>query len=203
MENEASVPQPHFSILTPTIGRASLERTCRSLDEQVWTDWEHVVCIDRDVSTLSPVQVEMLTDVAKHRQRRLYECPVEHRDWGHGCRAEWIRSCRGKYLIHLDDDDFLSDPQVLLSLTTVTAPWAIFPVLREGNVFFDPLPGYCRTTISSYITSRDIYMREGFPAGPDGTDSRFVEEVLRKYPWEDLGKMRPLVTIERVGGGRE
>ena len=108
------------------------------------------------------------------------------------------------YVFHLDDDDYLADNDVLRTLEQVTKPWAIFPVLREGFRLYFPQPGFCRTTISSYILQSRVANKVGFPAGPQATDSKFVENVLvPNYEFERLDHVRPLVVIERVSAGEE
>ena len=129
-------------------------------------------------------------------------CNREHRDYGHSCRHLNIPRARGEYIFHLDDDDYLANDDVFDILATAVMPWAIFPVLREGQYFFSPEPGYCRTTISSYVMRKDLAV--GFPADSTyGADSLFVEAVAKVHEFEVLSSEEPLVIIPEASHGRE
>lgn len=189
---------PRITIVTPTILRPTLLRTCRSVESQTSVDWEHLVCVDRH--ELKREQLMVLSEIL-HPQRRIVVCDVEHRDYGHGCRARWTKEAKGDYIFHLDDDDYLAHNNALSSLDSVTAAWAIFPVMRVGSVFFNPNPGHCNTTVSSYIAKKEL--AQGFPAGGNQADSQFVEDVLKLHPWETLKDLEPLVVITGFNLGRE
>lgn len=199
---------PHFSILTPTICRPSIERMCRSLDEQTFMDWEHLIAVDR--RRLSATQRELLEwDLEDMEDRRSISwCAREHRDYGHTCRVALSAACTGTYVLYLDDDDFLADAHVLQDLAGVTSPWAVFPVLREGNVFFDPIPKRCSTTLSSFIARREFAQ---FPVH-DGTlaqeqlhqlDANLIERLVAEAGPPEVLWTRPLVIIPKPGLGED
>lgn len=203
---------PLFSILTPTIVRSTLARTCWSLDSQSYRDWEHLIWVDRRPERLTGKQWQMLE---QDERRTVRWCPAEHRDFGHGCRADMSRSpvCRGMYILYLDDDDYLADAHVLHTIAEALhgaryPAWAIFPVLREGNYFFSREPGRCRTTLASFVARRTIAQ---FPThDPDVTgetvyqlDADLVERLAGHAPPLVLDTIRPLVIIPKPGLGKE
>lgn len=63
-----------FSIITPTIQRDSLRAACASINTQTHKDWFHVVMVDR-----KNLREDLLASIA-HPQRKIVQCPVEHRD---------------------------------------------------------------------------------------------------------------------------
>jgi hypothetical protein len=160
-----------------------------------------------DRHTLREDQAHTLGTLA-HPQRTILTCSREHRNYGHGCRHDFLLEGHWQedYILHLDDDDFLADPGVLQTLAnTVTAEWAIFPVHRSGSWFYDPKPGFCRTTISSYVLRSDCAREAGFPDAGDGADSQYVEDVLvARWPHPQmLGDQRHLVVIPHFNHGVE
>lgn len=195
-----------YTLITPTLVRQTLPRLCQSIDSQASSDWEHILTIDRLPETLTDDQHSILFGVM-HPQRKILFCDRPHRDFGHGCRSSLVKRkvARGEYVFHLDDDDYLADSGVLTTLEAVTAPWAIFPVLRDGSMFYDPRPGDCRTTISSYIIRTALLHDLGFPAGKGGTDSKWVEEVLlpTSPKYQTFPDWRPLVVIPYYSEGAE
>lgn len=187
-----------YTIVTPTILRPTLLRTCRSVASQTSHDWEHLICVDRH--WVSPERALVL-NATSHPQRRIVFCEEEHRDFGHGCRHRWTKEATGDYVLHLDDDDYLAHDNALSSLDGVTGEWAVFPVTRVGNRFWSPTPGHCNTTISSYIARKELAQQ--FPAGGHDTDGHFIDEVLKLHPWESLPDLEPLVVITAYNRGRE
>ena len=180
-----------FSIITPTILRHSLIRCCASVDAQTFRDFEHIVMVDTEITS------DILSKIM-HPQRFIYRCLIPHRNWGHGCRHDAWSIAKGEYLYSLDDDNFLAHPGALERLSTVTGPWAIFPILRYGERFLHDPPGRTKTDTGSFIYKKEL------GAWPDlnryDADGVFVEEVLMKHPYDLFAIDDPIMVMEESGG---
>src|SRR5208337_5229314 len=125
----------YFSIITPTIQRPSLLWTCDSVNAQTLTDWQHIVMVDQKI-----VDNDLMEKI-QHPQRIIVQCDQPHRNYGNTCRHHAWDYASGKYLLYLDDDNYLSSPNILESLFEVlkndNPDWAIFPIHRHGRMFFN------------------------------------------------------------------
>ena len=98
---------PLLSVIVPTVGRPSLQRTLRSLLRQGdWLPWEAVLVGDtfrrRRGRTSSPRAYEL----AQSDPRFVYtECDGGLHAWGHPQRNHGATVARGRYLSWLGDDD--------------------------------------------------------------------------------------------------
>src|ERR1700689_4509495 len=101
-----------FTIITPTILRPSLLRTCASIDSQVCRDFEHIVVVDSEISD------DTIAKIA-HPQRTIVRCEKPHNNWGHSCTHHAWSLAKGEYVLRVDDDNFLADPNVLEDLKVV------------------------------------------------------------------------------------
>jgi hypothetical protein len=182
---------PKFSIITPTIGRESLVRACRSVDAQTFTDWEHFVMVDSEFRTVP--------EALLNPRRIVKRCRTFHGNWGNTCRhLIWTR-LHGEYVYALDDDNYLADTDVLKDLASVTEPWAIFPILRYGEPFFHDPPGLGRTDTGSFIVRREL---GPWPDSPRyDADGVFVEHLRAHHRYASLGGLRPLMVMEKSGHG--
>ena len=66
----------HFSIITPTIGRDTLLRTCETIDRQTCADWEHLVIFD------GPEQEVEVFKKIEHPQRKIIFSGNNFGDYG-------------------------------------------------------------------------------------------------------------------------
>jgi O-antigen biosynthesis protein len=173
-----------YTILTPTILRPSLLRACQSVDSQTCKDYHHIVIVDSEISD------DLIAKIA-HPQRTVVRCDKPHNDWGHTCCHQAWALATGDYVLRLDDDNYLADDNVLEDLKVVDKPWAIFPITRFGERFFNDPPGVRKTDSGSILVRRD--------AGPwpalsqYDTDGIFVVELLGKHPYQALPDSRPLM----------
>lgn len=124
----------NFTIITPSIGRKSLERCCESVDRQEYKQWHHFVIFDDANPQFSRF---------RHIRRRSWcdKGPIDcwgswqrHQAWPH------MFSHRDGYIIYLDDDNYLEDETALSRVAealyrTDYPDVAIFPILREGEFF--------------------------------------------------------------------
>ena len=189
-----------FSIITPTVQRESLLKTCASVDEQSG-DWEHVVMID------SPTLNESLLEKIRHPQRIIAQCVISHRNGGNTCRHNAYAYTTGTHLIHLDDDNFLSDAHILADLATalegVEEQWCLFPILRHG------LPFYFDPPVPNYFDTANAVVRREIGRWPDiddyASDGVWVNALREKYPYRAFPTFRPIVVMPTssfgAGGG--
>jgi glycosyltransferase involved in cell wall biosynthesis len=140
-----------YSIITPTILRPSLIKACDSVDQQVGTDWEHIVMVDGDSNPEIERRIE-------HSRRLIFHCAEKHGNWGNVCRHNAWEYAKGDYILYLDDDSYLADPQVLETLKVITKPWAIFPIEKTWlcGLYFHcpPMKGF--TDAGNMIIRREI-----------------------------------------------
>ncbi|MCU1301034.1 MAG: hypothetical protein JWQ87_1318 [Candidatus Sulfotelmatobacter sp.] len=175
-----------YSIITPTICRESLLRLFLSIDGQTQSDWEHLVVIDTPHHSLTRDQRKIIesTLIPPRANRSFSYCERKHNNYGHTCRHQAWERAKGDYILYLDDDDYLAHHEALSVLDSVVEAWAVFPVLRHGQLFFNLPPGTARTGTGMFIHKREI------GKWPDSNayeaDGLFVEGLLQKYRYQAL-----------------
>lgn len=191
-----------FTIITPTVLRETLLRTCRSVDQQSYGEWQHVVMVDRPEDLLTERQQELLDRVSNPR-REVRFCPKPHRDFGNTCRRNGVDYARGDYILYLDDDDYYL-PEALeeihKGIVGVCPPpvWGVFPILRHGQLFFRIPPGHSSTCNNQFFHQpkaggRDLrYPTRGYCA-----DGEFVEMLLREFAYACVNPGRPLAVVDQ------
>lgn len=181
-----------YTIITPTICRASLLRLCGSIDRQTRSNWEHLIVVDCPPELLTEKQRELVSSIGHAGNRAVFYCDRQHKNYGHTCRHQIWSRARGDYIFYVDDDDYLADKNVLATLDSVAAPWAVFPVLRHGHRFLHVPPGTMKTGTGMFIHQREIgrwHDSDSYTA-----DGAFVDELVAKYPYEVVDS-RPLVVL--------
>jgi glycosyltransferase involved in cell wall biosynthesis len=187
-----------YTIVTPTICRQSLSRLCESVDRQTQADWEHLVVVDMPQDRLTKDHRQVLESVPSNPNRSYFYCDRNHKNYGHTCRHQVWEHAKGDYILYVDDDDYFADKDALKALDTVTEPWAIFPVLRHGKLFFKIPPGVWKTGTGMFMHKREI------GRWPDSdvydTDGSFVEQLKQnhKYQVVDSG---PIVALPKSNFG--
>lgn len=213
-----------LSIITPTLVRPTLKRLCESIDAQTNTDWEHIVMVDVPL-VFDKIKRDTVESLTKHPRRKFVRCGQKHDDYGNTCRWNAFAKASGDYIIYLDDDDYLADERVFETLATVTAPWAIFPIMRCGERWFKDPPGLYKTGSGMFIYHRSLGLRYPCAAHCEehveildelkklhvhntmkdhlyAADGMLVES-LKKYPYQALSTERPLMIYEKRGNGKE
>jgi glycosyltransferase involved in cell wall biosynthesis len=185
-----------FTIITPTLQRSSLVRTCNSVDSQSYSDWQHIVMVDR-----AKLDRALLAGI-HHPQRSVIKCPVPHHNYGNTCRHNAWELATGDYCLMLDDDNYLTDDKILedIAASLEDRPhWALFPILRRGKLFFHDPPGLKVTDTANVVVRREI------ARWPDileyAADARWVEG-LKAYPHKSLPDFRPIVDMPIQSKGR-
>lgn len=190
----------NFTIITPTIQRVSLLACCESVNAQTYPHWRHVVMVDRDIP-----DVNLLESIA-HEQRLILHCDTEHRNYGNTCRHNaWEHATKDSYLIGLDDDNLLLDSTTLgeiaywLKMGDYPA-WAIFPIFRHGQIFFNDPPGLCRTDTLNVVVRWEVGR---WPDMPDYTaDGHWVEALKANHRYAAFPNARPIGLMEKSSEGK-
>lgn len=193
---------PFFSVITPTLLRQSLVKTCASVDSQSSGDWEHVVMVDCDEEQWL-LRSALIEDV-RHPARNIVRCPDAHKNFGNTCRHEAWHLAQGQYLLYLDDDNFLADDFVLAEMRQAICeselpPVAIFPIHRHGQRFYfiPPRLGYVDT--ANLLVRRDIGQ---WPKVDDyDADGKFIERLAQEHGIRGFERFRPIIFMPCSGAG--
>jgi glycosyltransferase involved in cell wall biosynthesis len=184
----------------PTLVRSTLIRAVESIINQTNQDWELLLCIDVPL-VFDKEKTERLKSLPNDSRIKIHRCNQNHGDYGNHCRHQAHDRVKGDYILMLDDDDYFADSKVLETLEQVTKMWAIFPIMRCGNLWFHDPPGMCRTGNGMYIYRRFLGLKY-----PDNdhycADGEFVDK-LKAFPYQSLGHERPLVIYPQRGLGKE
>ena len=188
----------NVTIITPTIQRQSLLDTCRSVDTQRFSDWRHIVVVDR------LEQDDALLAKIVHPQRVIFFCSLEHRNGGNTCRSQVFDSATGDYVYYLDDDNTLCDDMVLEDMKTEleaagNPDWALFPINYLGNYFFHDPPAL------SFVDTANVIVKREFARWPDieihESDWVYIQNLLATRPYKAFPDFRPIVNYRKMGSG--
>ena len=179
-----------YTIVTPTICRPSLLRLCGTIDSQTQSDWEHLVVIDMPRDHMNENQRKIMASIPSDQRRSYFYCAKRHNNYGHTCRHQAWEQAQGDYLLYVDDDDYLADEGVLKALDSVVEPWAVFPILRHGQVFLDLPPGMFKTGTGMFIHQK----KTGRWPDSDSyeADGLFIEKLKKNYSYQVVDS-RPIV----------
>ena len=190
-----------FSIITPTIGRPSLLKTCETINNQTCSDWEHLVIYDGP-----ECEVDVFKQIA-HPQRRILFSGRNFGDYGHSIRYFAWELTTYDRLMYIDDDDCYH-LECLKTVKEVIDPeinFIFFPALRMGELFMNLPPRRNFTVSCQYVhTKRDL---DGapirFPPGGHDTDSRWIGQMAEKYPYQVIDTNGcPLVYVDMKSDGK-
>lgn len=181
-----------FTIITPTVERGSLSATCASVDKQTFRDWEHLIQVDSEAVTRPDLY-------AASPWRSVEACGQRHNNFGNTCRhTAWARA-RGKYIVYLDDDNFLLDEYVLenmqeaLTYNSAWPKWALFPILRYDQKFFNYPPRVNHVDTANVVVAREFAR---WPSIPDYTaDGQFIESISGLQPHLQFPDFRPMIHV--------
>jgi hypothetical protein len=204
--SEARRPMLTFSIITPTVLRLTLQRTCRSIDEQRHTSWQHLVMVDKPEAALTTGEAEMLRRLA-HPKREIRFCSQAHSDCGNSCRSNAWEHAAGDYILYCDDDDYLL-PEALhvlqrdLDARDARPIWGVFPIQRFGQRFLLIPPGHSRTCSTQFFHQRradGVDLR--FPLAGHCADGVFIDSLVERFPYVCIDPGRPLAVVDQSNLG--
>lgn len=190
---------PRFTIITPTLLRDSLAKCCASVDAQTLTSWEHILAID-----LPEADTEKLVPLG-HPQRKFMHCGMRHTDAGNTCRHNAWNLAGGRYLIYLDDDNYLSGNDALeriwRALEANNFPdVAFFPIERLGQRFFSEPPRDCHVDTLNLVVGREIGQWPLTDAY--GSDWVLIGSLIEKYAYAMFPNEAPIGVVPVINGGR-
>jgi hypothetical protein len=196
--------KPFFTIITPTILRPSLQKMCETLDAQRFYDWQHLIYLDRKVATDD--QRTILLSI-EHPQREVIPCDKEYCNFGNTPRNLAWNFATGKYLLYIDDDNFLMHDDAFSDLATEISDsdypdWGIFPMWRHGRPFFHDPPRSC------YVDTANLYVKREIGRWPDidayTADGILIEELIShpEYSYKALPDVRPMINMPYSSEGR-
>lgn len=116
--------KPLFTIITATFNSAStLRRTLESVQNQSFTDWEHVLIdgLSRDATlTIAAEFSDSRRKVLSEADRGIYDA-----------MNKGIRMAQGRYLCFLNSDDYFCDSNVLRDMASalqesISPPWLLY-----------------------------------------------------------------------------
>ena len=136
-------------IITPTIGRNNLIRTCNSINEQSFKNWEHIILFDN----VSDEKINnLLTQIP-------YEPTIIKGIWnnyGNGQRFEaWEYTDINSIITYIDDDDDYYNNKVFQKIidkfsSNSTLDAVFWPGLRYGKIFFNKPPQSGKTMSNQF-----------------------------------------------------
>jgi len=191
---------PFISIITPTLQRESLIHCCRSVDDQSFGQWEHIVVADSDQTDYVLWDWHQIRD----ERRLLMRSSRVARRWGNFQRWQGWEWAAGDYLLYLDDDntfarqDALSDIAAFLE-STHYPDWAVFPIMRHGRWFFNDPPGMCMTDTANVVVKRELGRWPDIEARE--ADGVLVEELKAKYKYAAFPECKPIIVMEKSSNG--
>jgi hypothetical protein len=196
-----------FSVVTPTVLRESLLRTCASVDAQRCGRWQHLVMVDKPQGLLTDREAALLGQIV-HLQREIRFCEPAHADYGNTCRSEAWKFARGTYMLYVDDDDFLL-PDAIATLHNELQRhqplpiWGVFPIERFGQRFLIIPPGHSRTCSTQVFHQRLAGGCElRFPIAEYCADGAFVDSLLARFPYVCIDPGSPLAVVDQQNLGR-
>lgn len=189
-----------FSIITPTLQRESLVGCCQSINYQTFQNWEHILFVDGEKPDW-----ELIESCKIPSKRMFYHSAIRHNDYGNTPRHEAWKVATGDYVLYLDDDNYLADDDVLgdiaKNLQDSNGPdFAVFPILRHGQIFFTNLPRSCHIDTANLVIKREFAQ---WPKIPDYTaDGIFAESLVRNHSFVAFADSRPIVIMEKSNEGK-
>lgn len=136
-----------FTIITATIGRDTLQRACKSLQQQSYTNYQHIVVFDGH-------KKDFQEEDYKHKNRIFLYSGMRHNDYGNMAKHLAYPHIKGDYVLYLDDDNYyINDTLSILNewlndykrKYKEYPDWGVFPMIYIGDWFFKQNPGLYRT----------------------------------------------------------
>lgn len=205
------VPYVKFSIITPTLLRKSLLRTCKSIDDQSYYNYEHLVMVDLPTNEIISEERAILREINKNPRRRITYLNKRHNDFGNTPRNIACKSATGTYIMYLDDDDFyinntLQEIYNQLQLLDRHPDMAVFRCIRKNSEFTNWPPAVCKTVSCQWMHKRNIDGKEiAWPTHDKGyfSDGNFLESVKKLTDPVLLKTQKPLVCVDTYSGGKK
>lgn len=201
-----------YSIITPTLARPTLRRLCDSIDAQTAANsWEHLIAVDMPL-VFDKVRASIIESIPKDPRRRIFRCGKNHNNYGNTCRWKMWEYATGDYILYADDDNYLADPLALERLDSITADWALFPMLRHGERFFHDPPTFSKLDTGNLLIKREHGRWPDIPGGltPGRTislgysaDWSLAERLMQSHAYQALPDLQPVVVMDETNWGKK
>lgn len=193
-----------FTIITPTIGRDTLLRTCESVNKQTCEEWEHLVVFDGPETNL-----EIFSKI-EHPQRRIIFSGTKFGNYGHPLKFFAYDLASNDYLMYIDDDDWYN--RICLELIKKSidpdCPFIFFYALWRGNMLLH-IPPKRKATLSCQYCHRKLDGQGNqirFPpwlsGGGYAQDGQWIESMAKAYSYIVIEDEIPLVFVDQVNRGQ-
>lgn len=190
--------RPFFSIITPTVQRESLIRCFKSVLSQTFDSWEMIIQVDSDT-----IDEQLFSRISPTRKIWVEECGLRHNNYGNSCRHKAWERATGEWIWYLDDDNYLSDTRILEDMASalegIEEPFAIFPILRHGRLFFYDPPGCCYVDTMQMVVKREIGRWPNIVARE--ADGNFCDELKAAHPYKSFPGFRCVGVMEYSSNG--
>lgn len=172
-----------ISIVTATVGRASLERVINNVDKQTYEDWEHVIVVDG-----VDLEDDMTASILAHPKRNVVYIQKTKNDHGKTPQNIGILAAKGEFVTLFDDDnEWLPDhlekmikgfaePEVQIVFCPLTMIHYNSENRREERNF-----SLCcgKVDAGNWIARYEVFHRNGLFWGPQ----------RRSYDWQWIKKV--------------
>jgi len=185
-----------ITIITPTIQRDSLIKCCESVNTQTYRNWEHWIVVDLPKKEIDFAKLQL----TMHQNRHYLYCDTRHNDYGHTCTRNVWEKVTGEVVWRLDDDNALSRPDALEDIIKMTADWGIFPIMREGQRFFNDPPK------QGHIDTGNVVVKREFARWTESTryeaDWDFIEQLMINHPnYQSFPDIEPIMILPVINRG--
>jgi hypothetical protein len=172
-----------------------------SVDNQIGSSfdrsWRHIVVVDG-----GPINASLLNSI-QHPSRTIVCLGERRRNFGNEPRHIGWKLAEGDYCIYLDDDNYFARDDALFDISRVLdgprPDWAIFPILRMGQVFFSDDPRCCHTDTANMVIRREIAQwpnREEYTA-----DGLLCDGLRERYPFLAFPEISPIIEVPTMSRG--
>jgi glycosyltransferase involved in cell wall biosynthesis len=200
LDQSSKVVSTHFSIITPTIGRDTLLRTCETIDRQTCPDWEHLVIFD------GPEQEVEVFKKIEHPQRKIIFSGNNFGDYGHSIRFFSYDFTKYDHMMYIDDDDYyhLECLGIIQRVMDSEVEFIFFPALWYASLLAMLPPRQNCTVSCQYVHRKKDRLGHSirFPSGGHGTDNLWIGEMMKQYPYQVIETDCPLVYVDVAGDGK-
>jgi glycosyltransferase involved in cell wall biosynthesis len=201
-----------FSIITPTIGRSTLQKTIESIDSQSFKDLEHIIIYDGG----DDFTFKELFNKYNNNNRKVINSIEKKGDFANYNRGYACDFASGEYITYIDDDDWyindtfakLNDALNLYNSIGKDPTFVFYPCLRLGQRFLNLPPARCMTVSCQYIHKR---IKDGHPikfashlngqVGGYIADGEWIETMANTYDYMVYDN-ECLVQVDFVSGGQ-
>lgn len=202
-----------ISIITPTLLRNELIRCCRQIEKQS-VKWEHILIVDIPETTVTQIkEYQDILEQVQHPNRKIYFCPIKHRNYGNSCRHSAWNYCTQDYIIYIDDDDYFTDNAFSIAQSAIIKnnfpDICVCSAKRHGRIFYNKPIGGCKTVQGQYLHKREVngkamqWLDTEINSSYYMIDSQFIEFIKKNAAtigYADTSD--PIVIVERPSCGQ-